>query len=552
MYMLTVKCIAAVLLSILRFSPEKFPDTPLDSIENMSERADYYGIINYSNSILQNSSGVKDWPLMLYCYANAAQCYIKTDWPEKAKEYLDNAASLLDNIPPDLRNSKLYTEGFYVYSNALIMYHIYCDIDYNKAVEHVIAALDTARARGDLRQQVHFGLNYSILNTQIQEGFAYDGVEEIYDKAVELKDKKLIFSSAQFCAHRYVYLGDPATAKKYIEIAVKNLPEDYMNASDIYCDYAELLFTFGETDSARFYYDKALSMTDDRISSSALAVYLGYANFLSETGETEKAERLYQKGLALSDSAGTRWNRKSFYQHLYILYKEAGRYPEAIEYLEAYVAESDSVAASRQKKDLLEMRVRYETAVKEKIIAQQNERLSMILAIVSVLIVVSTALAILYFHKRSSYLTLFRLYSDILSEKEKTPVEDVTAASEDDIGNDRRSDDIFNEIEKKMREEHIYRQQGLTKEQSAAMIGTNRTYLTESIKKHTGLSFIYYVNSYRIREAIAILSDPSNDIPMKALIVDVGFKSSTTFYKLFSEATGKTPQTFRNEVLERG
>lgn len=103
-----------------------------------------------------------------------------------------------------------------------------------------------------------------------------------------------------------------------------------------------------------------------------------------------------------------------------------------------------------------------------------------------------------------------------------------------------------------MREEHIYRQQGLTKEQAAAMIGTNRTYLTESIKKHTGLSFIYYVNSYRIREAIAILSDPSSDIPMKALIVDVGFKSSTTFYKLFSEATGKTPQTFRNEVLERG
>lgn len=551
MYMLTVKCIAAVLLSILRFSPEKFPDTPLDSMENMSERADYYGIINYSNSILQSSSGVKDWPLMLYCYANAAQCYIKTDWPEKAKEYLDSAASLLDNIPADMRRSELYTESYYVYSNALMMYYIYCDIDYNKAIEHAIAVLDTAKARGDLRQQVHFGLNYLILNTQIQEGFAFEGADEIYQNAVRLKDKKLIFSAAQICAKRYVFLGDYEQAKKYIEIAVKNLPDAYMNVSDVYSDYAEVLFASGEEDSAEYYFNKALSTADDRISSSALSVYLGYGKFMRSSGDYDKAEELFRKGLAVSDSAGTRWNRRSFYLELYELYKETGRYDKAVDYIEAYVAESDSVAAARQKKDLLEMRVRYETAVKEKIIAQQNERLSMILAIVSVLVVLSTALAILYFHKRSSYLTLFRLYSDILSEKEQASAADAPATSEDDIGNARRSDDIFNEIEKKMREEHIYRQQGLTKEQAAAMIGTNRTYLAESIKQHTGLSFVYYVNSYRIREAVTILSDPSNDIPMKALIVNVGFKSSTTFYKLFSEATGKTPQTFRNDVLEK-
>ena len=80
------------------------------------------------------------------------------------------------------------------------------------------------------------------------------------------------------------------------------------------------------------------------------------------------------------------------------------------------------------------------------------------------------------------------------------------------------------------------------------MIGTNRTYLSAAIKQNTGLSFVYYVNSYRIREAVDTLSDPANDTPLKAIILDVGFRSPTTFYKLFAEATGKTPQTWRQEA----
>lgn len=543
-------CMTLILLIILRIYPEKLSDVPLDSINKMSRKADYYGIIDYSNSILQNYTGVKDMPLALYCYANMAQCYVKTDWPEKAKECLDKSAYLLDNIPADMRECEYYIEGFYVYYNALIMYHVYCDIDYNKAIEYSIAVLDTAGIKGDLRQQVHFGLNYLILNTQVQEGFAFEGADEIYRKALDLKDKKLIFSSAQICAKRYAFLGNYEQAKHYIEIAVKNIPNDYMNVSDVYCDYAEVLFSLGKKDSASYYYEKALSMIDDRISSSAISVYLGYGMFLRKNKEFDKAENMYKRGLVISESAGTKWNRRAFYYELYELYKDTEKYKKAIDYLEAYVAESDSVAVSRQKKDLLEMRVRYETVVKEKIIAEQNERLSIILAAVAVLVAVSIALAILYFHKRKSYLALFRLYSDILSQNNKQHQIENLDVAEERIEIARRSDDIFSKIEKKMREEHIYRQPGLTKEQAAAMIGTNRTYLTESIKQHTGLSFVYYINSYRIQEAVTILSDSSNDILMKTLIIDVGFKSSTTFYKLFSEVTGKTPQAFRNEILK--
>lgn len=206
--------------------------------------------------------------------------------------------------------------------------------------------------------------------------------------------------------------------------------------------------------------------------------------------------------------------------------------------------------------DLIELRIKYETAVKERIIeenerkiAQQNEKISIIAATVAVCIAICILLLILYFHKRKSYRTLFRLYSDTLSDEKARQFsgnEQVQIHK-----NAGKNETIFGNIEKLMREKHIYRESGLTAEKAAAMINSNRTYLAAAIKQNTGLSFIYYINSYRIKEAMDILSDPENDTPMKAIIMDIGFKSPTTFYKLFSEATGKTPQTWRNEAKSR-
>lgn len=519
-----------------------------DSIGRLYSNADYYGVIDYSNELLQKHTSGSEACLRMFCYANAAQCYIKTDWPEKAKEYMDSVAVIMKRISVENPEDDLYAEGFYTYANTMVMYHIYDDIDYHEAIRYATMALDAARERNDVKQQILFGLNYSILNTQIQADYAYEGAEQLYNQAVRLGNRNLIFSAAQVCAWRFNSLGDNARSREFLRIAIEHLPESYMDASTVYADYAEALFATGNESEARRYYEKAMSVRTSGFSSSLLSVYLDYAYFLRETGDRDGAETIYLKGLAMMDSVGTRWNRKSFYYELYGLYKEEGRFREAMNYMESYMAESDSIAQERQKKDLLEMRIKYETAVKEKIIAEQNERISFILVIAILMIAVSAVLAIMYFHKRASYLALFRMYSDVLADKKAQQAGEEGGATEQipEEENLQLYDRIFSEIERMMRDEHIYRRPGLTKEQAAAMIGTNRTYLAEAIKQHTGLSFVYYINSYRIQEAKEILSDPSNDTPMKAVIMEIGFRSSTTFYKLFSEVTGTTPQTYRN------
>lgn len=533
----------------------------LKSMNDLSHVADYQGIIDYSNEVLRNPSTQKNLSLQLFCLAQAAQSYIKTDWSEKAMEYLNHATNIIPDISTNERESKLYTEGFYTYSNAMMMYYVYAHIDYQQALTYVAKAMELADQRGDVRQSVIFGLNYSILNTMLQESFAYEGAEELYKKALELKDGRLIFNAAQICAWRFDYLGDNTKARKYIETAIANMPEGYMDASTTYADYARTFHEIGLDDQANYYYEKALKQTNNKVSSSTLLVYLSYAHFLCDTHKENQAERMYLKGLSLADSAHTHWNRKDFYDGLYKLYRKQKRYAEAIDYMEKYIQESDSVTRMRQKKEITELRIKYETAVKEKIIArnerklaQQDRQFSLILSVALLLVAISVFLTVLYLQKRASYITLFKLYSDTLAEQKQA---EQTTQQISDIPNNCSPKDtenlnsLFKSIDKRMKEDHIYREAGLTVEKAAELIGTNRTYLSSAIKQQTGLSFIYYINSYRIQEAIELLSDPENNSPLKAILMDVGFKSPTTFYKLFQATTGKTPQKWREEMHQK-
>ena len=101
-----------------------------------------------------------------------------------------------------------------------------------------------------------------------------------------------------------------------------------------------------------------------------------------------------------------------------------------------------------------------------------------------------------------------------------------------------------------MREEKIFKDNTLTKDKVAELLDTNRTYLSRIINEQAQTSFTHYVNRFRIEEAIRLLSDPSNDTPLKALASDLGFNSISTFYNLFQSSVGMTPAQYRSKVKE--
>lgn len=115
-----------------------------------------------------------------------------------------------------------------------------------------------------------------------------------------------------------------------------------------------------------------------------------------------------------------------------------------------------------------------------------------------------------------------------------------------------KENELFARLQKLMEDEKIYCDSDLTRDTLAERMGTNRTYLSQIIQKRTGLSFNQFVNGYRITEAKRILdNDTDKTYPLKAVCADVGFKSRTTFDKVFAEAAGCSPAEYRRKQPDR-
>ncbi len=109
---------------------------------------------------------------------------------------------------------------------------------------------------------------------------------------------------------------------------------------------------------------------------------------------------------------------------------------------------------------------------------------------------------------------------------------------------------LLSRLENLMDDSSVYTDAEINKDKIAKAIGTNRTYLSIIINRTYGMSFTKFINSQRVKEAVRRLSNVEDDTPLKVLAHELGFKSATTFYKLFNEETGMTPAKFRSQAMK--
>lgn len=106
-------------------------------------------------------------------------------------------------------------------------------------------------------------------------------------------------------------------------------------------------------------------------------------------------------------------------------------------------------------------------------------------------------------------------------------------------------------IEDLMDEKQIYRHKDLRITDLAMMLGTNRTYLSQTINKEYGLNFSDFINRYRVQYAKKILGQKSMK-PYKTIIDEAmfsaGFSSESTFYRAFKSETGVSPKEWMHRL----
>jgi len=80
----------------------------------------------------------------------------------------------------------------------------------------------------------------------------------------------------------------------------------------------------------------------------------------------------------------------------------------------------------------------------------------------------------------------------------------------------------------------------LTTEKIAAELGYNKSYFCKLFKQHLGMSFLQYVNEYRIQYAMLWCKE----YPLTQIAEEVGFRDYSYFARVFKKYTGMTPQEY--------
>ena len=107
------------------------------------------------------------------------------------------------------------------------------------------------------------------------------------------------------------------------------------------------------------------------------------------------------------------------------------------------------------------------------------------------------------------------------------------------------------EIERLMTEEKIYRDSLLSIDSLAQRLGAKKYHVSEAINHCMEKNFNTFVNEYRIKDAIRLLSEKNAQIySIEGIAFEAGFSDRRNFYRVFKKMTGLSPTQFVNHLQE--
>lgn len=533
------------------------------------QKADFDRAIHYGQRLqhIAYNSIPQDSYYCTYSHIILGQAYAIKGERQTAFDNLGQARAIAENNKNDTALCSIY--------NGLGLCASNLDKDYYRAVTFFYKGLETAK-------QCHYEKLYSILLSNISSiyylqkdttGLPY--AQECYKRGHDKKDTYLIRIGAETSAFMYYLKHDYQQALNYIkEAEFITLKNNYYDEADIYSLYGMILSELGDDRQALEYFDKALECESTSQGTSILRTYIQYAKTLIKLKRYQEALEFLKKGANYIEEKKVVIHQVELYEMFSLFYEQTGHFDKALEYYKIYHSKNDSLFHLAKEHIISDLRIQYNSQKLENEINQarigqlkREKKIELLTAAIIAIVLVAGVVFFLYRRKNRLYRAIVlqnqqailrekKLLQQIESlKKNDTPESAPTAVPFKYVGSslsDKNVNDLFNRLETLMREKRIYTDNLITKEKVSEMLDTNRTYLSQTINSQAGKTFTQYVNEFRTHEAVARLSDPNEDIPLKALSAELGFNSMTTFYHLFQTMTGMTPSQYRKNVQELG
>ena len=457
--------------------------------------------------------------------------------------------------------------------NGLGLYEQNVTCDYYRSLNYYREGCDIAERCGHRLLYCLLVANIAEVLTLRNEEAGLEYAEKCYLLGRQNNDPYLIYCGAISMARNLCLNRKMEEAWRYTREADRlSKRYDFKNRSDIYNTYGEIALEAGDYMKAGLYYEQAIREHGFSQAAYVVSTYVGYGRALIAQKKYKSALEKLQIGKEISEKNITSLFRREVYLLLSACYDRLGEPKEALEYYKKYTAESFRLYNEDKERTEKELMVRYETEKRNKELAQKNMLLqkeqNRVMALVGITFVVLIVVLLFYMNYRRKnrlykqivresvdWLAKERQFSKRIAEQEKQLQELIGKAGAVDGGrysgsslNKDSQQELFGRLERLMQNDQVYKNSLFTREKMAELLGTNRTYLSQTINEQTGLTFTHYMNKYRIEEARRILADPQDDTPIKAIAADLGFSSVTTFYTLFKAVVQMSPDQYRKHA----
>ena len=528
-------------------------------------KGEYQGTERVCQEILQNTVwGGQEW-FYTYALIYQGQARIMLGKTQEGLQDLLGAKRLAEIQHNDSALCSVY--------NGLGLYEQNVTCDYYRSLNYYREGCDIAERCGHRLLYCLLVANIAEVLTLRNEEAGLEYAEKCYLLGRQNNDPYLIYCGAISMARNLCLNRKMEEAWRYTREADRlSKRYDFKNRSDIYNTYGEIALEAGDYMKAGLYYEQAIREHGFSQAAYVVSTYVGYGRALIAQKKYKSALEKLQIGKEISEKNITSLFRREVYLLLSACYDRLGEPKEALEYYKKYTAESFRLYNEDKERTEKELMVRYETEKRNKELVQKNMLLqkeqNRVMALVGITFVILIVVLLFYINYRRKnrlykqivresvdWLAKERQFSKRIAEQEKQLQELIGKAGAVDGGrysgsslNKDSQQELFGRLERLMQNDQVYKNSLFTREKMAELLGTNRTYLSQTINEQTGLTFTHYMNKYRIEEARRILADPQDDTPIKAIAADLGFSSVTTFYTLFKAVVQMSPDQYRKHA----
>lgn len=523
---------------------------------------DYNATLDCSKQLYRIGKKYGDEKNVVYGAAMAGNSYVFLRNRDSAYVYLRESVNVGEKIDFQWGLASAY--------NGMGIYQLnFGDSDYYDALQFFSKSIEAAR-KGKNEQTYAVAL-CNIATVYFLRGDADGGlpyVQESYQLGLELDDEYLKFAGSHMLATMHYIKGNYDKALETITVCEGMVTYDKdaspLKAVKVFTLYGNILAARGEYTKAEQYFNRALALKNDLYGDLLDYTYLSYGQYFLSRNRYGEALAMFREGVELAALMDNKVYLNQYYQMISECYEKLGSYSHALQYYKSYYDLSMNIFSAQKERSVSEMRVQYEVEKKEAEIARnhlqlvQQKRKAQVYGLILAMILLALGAAFYYYYRKNKfYREIFRQSQLAIKARTKLESQQYNSQSATQSAkyafsplSDERGRELFEQLENLMVTKKLYLDGKLTVDELAKEIGSNRSYLSRIINEHSGYNFNNFVNSYRINEAVRILSGPDGDIPLKALAIELGFNTISTFYSSFQKEIGMTPSRYRKMVVD--